>query len=254
MARLSFQHFQNDERPDLIILHGLLGSSRNWGLIGKQLANYFNVFALDLRNHGNSPHCESMSYGEMSSDLYEFMQDHGIQNATVLGHSMGGKVAMRFAMENTGWIDSLIVLDIAPKKYEHHYYELLQEMQHIHLDSFTDRKSLESTFEKIVPDWAFRQFLMTNIKRDSNKKFQWVINLPVIIESLPHISGMPFEEGSEYEGESVFIKGTRSDFITESDINCIQKYFKNAEIQNVEAGHNVHIDNKDDLISLLVRS
>ena len=249
---LNYQSMGDPRFPNLIILHGLMGSSRNWLSLAKQLEAYYNIFLIDLRNHGASPHFDSMTYKEMADDIHHICQIESLQEIQLMGHSMGGKVAMQFSIDYPELLDRLIVLDIAPKQYKPHYYETLQFINGVDISEFNNRKSLEESLEEAIPDWAFRQFILSNVKRDNSKGFYWSVNLPVIIQELDQIASSPLQINDSFDGETVFIGGDQSDFILPEDHKKIRKHFPKSEILSIESGHNIHIDNSSALLDLLI--
>ena len=179
-------------RPPLAILHGFLGSSRNWQTAGAALAAHFHVCALDLRNHGRSPHAPEMDYPVMVADLLAWLDARGLAQVSLLGHSLGGKVAMALACRHPERVSRLIVVDIAPKDYP----GLAQRgeiaaMNELRLDDLHSRAEAELRFEARVPDPALRRFLATNLERDAAGRWRWSINLPALTQALPALVKNP---------------------------------------------------------------
>src|SRR5688572_6646791 len=175
-------------KPPLILLHGMLGSSRNWQTAGTDLAAHFHVFALDLRNHGKSPHSDSMSYAEMLDDVLAWMDAQRLSAVTLAGHSMGGKVAMLLACRHSVRVERLIVVDIAPKDYfwpEHR--ERFAAMNELNLGDLRSRAEAEMRFESRVSSWPMRKFLTTNLERTPECGWAWQINLPVLTTAVPQL-------------------------------------------------------------------
>lgn len=249
---LAFTALGKPENPVLIILHGLLGSSRNWLGVGKILSDYFNVFLLDLRNHGSSPHSDSMSYPDMVNDLCDWVDKHNIHSFYLLGHSLGGKIAMTYACRHPERLLGLIVEDIAPKEYDLRYAAEFEAMNNLDLEKLKNRNDADQAMEAKIPDWTWRQFLLTNLARDENKKFHWQINLPVLTRWLPEIMQNPIKDNNKYTGPTLFLRGETSDFITNDDYPIIHKHFPQATIIELpHTGHNVHIENTPALVDAL---
>ena len=251
MAKLFFQVYGDPKLPKLVILHGLLGSHRNWLTFAKQICNRYQVYLLDLRNHGSSEFSNTMTYEEMSGDIEKFAQIENLKTFDLMGHSMGGKVAMRFASDHPHFVNRLLIIDIAPKIYEPHYYKMIQFLNGLNLSDFNHRKQLEDSISEIVEDWAFRQFLMTNIKRNNKSEFYWSINLPVVLSHMDSISENPLEFGEIYKGSTFFIIGSNSEFVKSSDHKQIHLFYPFAKILSIQGGHNLHIENKTGLMELL---
>lgn len=248
---LEFGSLGKPGNPPLIILHGLLGSSRNWIGVGKFLAEYFNVFVLDLRNQGSSPHVDSMHYEDMVEDLVHWLENKDIDNFYLLGHSLGGKVAMTYACKYPERLLGLIVEDIAPKEYALRYGIEFVAMNSLDLEKIKTRADADDALKEQIPDWAWRQFILTNLIRVGNK-FEWQINLKTLTQWLPEIMKNPLTTGYKYEGPTLFIRGVNSDFIKDEDYPLIHTYFPNSNIAIIEnSGHNVHIDNTEALIKAL---
>lgn len=246
---LAFGSLGKPGNPPLIILHGLLGSSRNWIGVGKLLSEYFNVFVLDLRNQGNSPHVDSMSYDDMVDDLVVWLEGKDIDKFYLLGHSLGGKVAMTYACRHPERLLGLIVEDIAPKEYELRYGIEFDAMNSLNLGNVNTRTDADEAMKAKIADWGWRQFILTNLVRGEDKKFYWQINLKTLTAWLPEIMKNPLKKDDKYEGPTIFIRGVSSDFILDEDYPFIHRFFPNSSIVVIEnSGHNVHIDNTEALV------
>lgn len=234
------------QRP-LILLHGLLGSSRNWQTAGADLALSYHVLALDLRNHGKSPHAQEMGYDAMVRDVIAWMDGQGIASATVMGHSMGGKVAMLLACREATRVERLIVVDIAPKNYlsAAHRGEFAA-MNELHLTSLQSRGEAELRFEARVPDWGMRKFLTTNLEREpTGEGWRWVINLPVLTSTLAELEKSPLAEQDRFAGPTRFICGGRSHYFEPGDWTTIATHFPAAKLTVIEeSGHNPHMETR----------
>jgi len=237
-------------RPPLILLHGLLGSSRNWQTAGRDLAQHFQVFALDLRNHGSSPHAEDMAYPTMMEDVREWMAAQHLERATLLGHSMGGKVAVLLACRHPEQVERLILVDIAPKDYywvaHRAEFAAMAELDLAHLKS---RAEAELRFESRVDDWAMRKFLTTNLERTSQGNWRWVINLPAIASALPQLEKNPLQDGDRFDGPTRFIAGGDSRYAVANDRAVIRHHFPQATIAIIAgAGHNPHMEKREEFV------
>ena len=227
----------------IVILHGLLGSSSNWRSIARQLAEHHRVFTLDLPNHGESPHVDHMSYPAMAQDVRDFLDSHAIETATFIGHSMGGKTAMRLALDACERLDRLVVVDIAPTPSHHDHSLWLRAMAGLDMARITRRSDAEHMLETAVPDAAMRQFLLQNLT-STPQGFAWRINLPGIEASLPALLDFPVEANVRpFTGPTLFLRGGQSDYILERDEKVIRSLFPRAEIVTIEdAGHWLHAE------------
>jgi len=233
--------------PPLIILHGLMGSSRNWQTLGRELSERYHVFALDLRNHGTSPHSDEMTYQSMAEDVILWMQSQHIEKAIILGHSMGGKVAMVAACRYPMYISKLLVIDIAPKAYywPAHRSEF-SAMKKIDLNHIATRLDAEKVLEADVPSLALRKFLVTNLEKTAQGNWQWIVNLDVITKAVDHLESNPLAPAEQYLGPTCFIVGGKSNYVKIEDEPAVRSVFPEAQIVTLqEAGHNPHMDSKD---------
>jgi len=240
-------------RPPLLLLHGLLGSSRNWQTVGRELAAHRRVLALDLRNHGQSPHAADASYPALAADVAAWMDTQGIPAAEFIGHSMGGKVAMLLACREPWRVGRLVVVDIAPRDYlgqegSAHRREF-QGMAAVDLGSLGSRAEAEAQLEPFVPDWAMRKFLTTNLER-SEAGWRWIVNLPALAAGLRTIEMNPLEPADRYGGPALFIAGGQSGYIRAADHAAIRLHFPAARIETIAAsGHNPHIEARPEFVA-----
>ena len=239
--------------PRVVIVHGLMGSLRNWLLVGRGLSEYFEVHLLDLRNHGESPWSDSMAWSDMSADLMEYLEKAGIEEPVYLiGHSLGGKVAMHFAAEYGDWVAKLVVLDIVPKRYAPHYKKEFEAMMSLNLGALVSRQSVAEALEPSIPDVRFRESLLTNLTRKDGG-FAWKPNLKVLYESLETIRTNPLREEDTYEGETLLVKGGASEFVETGDSERMRRYFPKLAFFLMEGvSHNPHVDGREALIKKLV--
>jgi esterase len=222
----------------LVILHGVFGSSDNWLTIAKTFAENHTVFLVDLRNHGHSPHSSLFNHQVMTEDLQELFEDQYIFQPILLGHSLGGKVAMKFTTRSQpGTVRKLIVVDIGTKKYSINYAQYLEGMRTMELPNIQTRQQAEEHLLPYVPDAGVRQFLLKNLYRDANNHFAWRLNLSVIEANMPNV-GEGLLPSDRSETPAVFVRGELSDYIQEADWAEILTHFPNAILETVPgAGH-----------------
>ena len=240
----------------IIILHGLLGMLDNWQSFGKMLSKSHSIFLVDLRNHGSSPHAAQMSYPAMSEDLVAFMDRHWLyDDVSIIGHSMGGKVAMQTALSNPNRIRNLFVIDIAPKRYDPFHLPILAALSKIRLNTVASRREIESELMQDLGDQNMVRFLVKNIARYESR-FKWKMNFAAIQRDYGILLDQIDLQGrTAYAGCATFYQGSKSDHINAGDLPLIKQYFVNADLKIVpEAGHWVHIDNPNFLAaSILTR-
>jgi len=229
----------------LVILHGLFGISDNWVTFGKNIAELgFEVYILDQRNHGQSPHHYAFNYYALTEDLVEYFEQQGIENPVILGHSMGGKVAMRYTMENPHDISALIVVDTSMRTYVSHTYhrELIDAMKSVDFSTTRSRKEVEDHLAGMIESPRIRQFLIKNLFWKEKNKLGWRINLEAIDLNLDSMYDGVFYS-TIFKKPALFVRGGRSDYIIEEDIPDIRKNFPNMDIATIEEGtHWVHAD------------
>lgn len=240
--KLFFQQYGSGE--PLLIFHGLLGSLDNWHTLSKTFATSFRVLAVDLPNHGRSPHSDSLSYETMAEDVLELMDSQHIGSSHILGHSMGGKVAMTLALTNPRRVSKLIVVDIAPRSYRRLHDELLDALMSVNLALFQSRHQIDEELARKIPDRAIRQFLMKNLARDESGLFHWKANLATISKNDEELS-TEIVASTPFPNPTLFVKGKRSDYIVESDTPLIHRLFPKARIELIDAGHWVHAESPD---------
>lgn len=229
--------------PPIIILHGLMGASDNWLTIAKQLSATNKVYSLDLRNHGRSPHSSDFDYAALSGDVREFIEDEEIQQPVLIGHSMGGKVAMTLALQYPLKIRKLVVVDIAPKKYKSGYFDaLIGQLLALNVDQIRSRNEADMWLSSGIPEVGVRRFLLKNLVRGESGGFNWRPNLSVIHQSLPTITEGVAGQGV-FEKPSLFIRGGKSKYIPDEDFENIKALFPASEFVTIEnAGHWVHAE------------
>ena len=249
----------------LFILHGLYGSSDNWVTIARSLSDSFTVYLPDQRNHGQSPHSDIHDYDSMSQDLFELTRELKINKFFLAGHSMGGKVAVNFAMKWPEMINSLIIIDISPfrsadpeRKFYKEHKHILETLLSTDLSNIGSRAEAESFLARKIESEKTRGFILKNLQRTGERTFTWKINVKSLFDNLEKIvDGLPCptKETESVTGFPVtFIKGEDSDYLSAEEFNIIQKLFPTAEIINVEnAGHWINAERPDAIIDILLR-
>lgn len=225
----------------LIILHGLFGSSDNWQTHGKKLAEYFEVYLVDQRNHGKSDWSDAFSYELMAADLFEFVQEHNLEDFILMGHSMGGKTAMYFAQEHEDLLEKLIVVDMGVKSYPVHHDRILEGLKSLDLSIIDSRGDAQKALAEYIDDASIRQFLLKNLYWKSKGQLAWRINIPVLDEKIDEIvKELPHKEVLT---DTLFMRGGKSNYILEEDTEQIKSYFPVSEIYSIEsAGHWIHAE------------
>lgn len=247
---LSFR--ERGQGPVLVILHGLFGSGRNWGSLARSLSRDFRVLLPDLRNHGQSFHAAEHTYPLLAADLERLLLSQGVTKFHLVGHSMGGKVAMRYAADFPDKLLSLVILDITPKAYPGtHHAALLNALQGLDLSEIKSRADADQALLHAIPEPDVRQFLLTNLQRTS-AGWSWQINLSVLAQSLSQITGQ-LDLGTPFSACPVhFIGGERSDYVSQADLALIQQDFPAASLDCLaDAGHWLQADQPEALLALL---
>lgn len=233
----------------LIILHGLFGSLDNWMTLAKKWSTEYEVWLLDQRNHGKSPHTDEHTYQHMAADLASFIKEHGIEQPIILGHSMGGKTAMEYALLEGSLVQKLVVVDIAPVSYKVHHWDIIEALASVDLSSVTSRKDAETQLKKSIDSFGIRQFLLKNLNRLADEHYEWKFNLPVLKETIKLISEYPCRDGVYHES-SLFVKGSESAYIKDAYLASIKNKFPRSKIVSIQgAGHWVHAEAADELKS-----
>lgn len=247
IADLNFRK-AGDSGDALIILHGLFGSADNWQTLGKAFAENFQVYFVDQRNHGRSEHMIVHTYDSMAEDLEAFMEQEGIEKAHLLGHSMGGKTVMRFTQMFEEKVISLVVADMGIKSYPPHHQLILEALNSFDPAEISSRSEAEDELRKYIKEEGIVQFLLKNLYRSKPKGYAWRFNLPVleaamsdILEELPDM---------QVNTQTLFIRGEKSDYIQDEDMEDIKVLFPHAEFETVSnAGHWLHAENPEEFFS-----
>ena len=230
----------------LLVFHGLFGMLDNWATFAKTMQEFFPVHILDLRNHGKSFHSEDMSHDDMAHDILHYMDFHGMEKANLLGHSLGGKAVMQFAVKYPVKVEKLLVADIAPKAYPPHHQGIIKALQSVDFSVVQTRSEAEAVLKQYIPEVETIQFLAKNLYWDENKKLGWRFNLPVLAEKYNDYVANEIKFGV-FSGETLFIAGEKSHYILPQDEFLIKQQFPNAKIVKIaNAGHWVNADNPKD--------
>ena len=227
--------------PPLVILHGLFGSADNWFSIARELDKEFTMYLVDQRNHGDSPHHDQWNYEVMVEDMKELLDDEGQEKVFLMGHSMGGKTAMNFALKYPERVEKLIVADIAPRYYPVHHESILEGLNSLNLKTINSRKEADDVLANYISEPGIRQFLLKSLGRDADG-FNWKINLPVLTKNIENV-GEALPEGESYQGPTLFLAGANSNYIQQKDLPEIVEFFPNYELEFVQnAGHWLHAE------------
>jgi esterase len=245
-------HFKElGQGKPLIMLHGLFGSLDNWLGVAPKLAHAFRLYLVDLRNHGLSPHSDVMDYTLMASDIAEFLDARQLDRAHVLGHSLGGKVAMQFALVYPSRVDKLVVVDIAPRKYTPEHEPIFRALLALNLKQFHSRSQIEDALAPAIPDLTLRRFLLKNLRLSGTSSFDWRIPLSNLFANYPKLCEA-LASTKQFEGPALFLRGGQSPYVSDADAPEIQKLFPRATIETItRARHWVHADAPDEFIRVV---
>jgi pimeloyl-ACP methyl ester carboxylesterase len=244
--RLHFK--ESGQGPAVVLLHGLFGSSDNWHTIATRLAETFRVFALDQRNHGQSPHSAEMDYPLMAADVDRFCAARGLASARVIGHSMGGKTAMQLALHFPQRVEKLVVADMAPRAYAAAHDQIFAALLALDLPGFQTRPQIEDALAPDIPNPVLRRFLLKNLGRTGAGGFYWKLNLRDIAENYWRLRE-PVAGGAPFTQPALFIRGGQSQYVQPADEPLIREWFPAAQIQTIAAAsHWVHADQPDEFL------
>jgi pimeloyl-ACP methyl ester carboxylesterase len=244
-VKLNYREFPSgsgDGRP-LVLLHGLFGSAANWGRVARELSDRFHVIVPDLRNHGRSPHAAEVGYPAMSGDLIELLDGLRLDSAGLIGHSMGGKVAMWTALQARDRVDELVVVDMAPVRYGHDFEEVLAPLRALPLAAVSSRRDADARLGAALPDPALRGFLLQNLESEAGR-WRWRLNLEALSEGVSSIVGFP-DPGANvrFPGKTLFLYGGKSDYLRPEHHAEIRRLFPYARLRALAgAGHWVYAD------------
>lgn len=248
----------------ILILHGLYGSSDNWMSIAKQLSSNFRVIAVDQRNHGHSPHSSTHTYKDLTDDLLEFVDRLNLEQFHLLGHSMGGRVAMLFQSLYSSRVKSLIVVDVAPWPYTRHdhwflssiveHETIINAMLNLPLQSINSRQDADELLGVTIKPERLRQFLLKNLRRNADNQFYWSLNLPILAESLDSmLLGVDIDKTKTKDVNVLFVKGEESNYIPKDKVDVIYQYYPRANVVSIQnAGHWVHAEQPNVFMSKLL--
>lgn len=248
---LALQSF-GDNGPPLIIMHGLLGSSRNWSAVARHLQSRFHVLVPDLRNHGASPHTPKMDYPHLAADIKFLLEQEEIQCASVLGHSMGGKAAMWLALSEPGLVCDLIVVDIAPVTYRQEFGHIITSLKNLPLTQIEKRSDADELLANEIAEPDLRHFLLQNLVY-SDDQYQWRIDLNIFERALPILASFPSSKTlPAFGGKSLFIAGRNSSYDVPAEFAKIQALFPRSEMATVEAaGHWLHAEQPGQFLQIV---
>jgi esterase len=235
------------EGDTIVILHGLFGSGDNWVSVARSLSDKYHIVLPDLRNHGESFHDPLMNYDIMSTDVYQLCKDLNLEKFVLIGHSMGGKVAMAFAEKYPEMLKKLIIADIAPISYKGHHNDIFEAMFRLQLSKMSRRSEIEDELAKSIDDFGIRQFILKNIKNE-NKEYRWKLDIQSIYSNYKHLLVSPeIKENSPIE--ALFLKGEFSNYVSNDSEMMIKKYYPNSIIQIISgSGHWLHAENPKEFI------
>ena len=240
----------DSDKPALILLHGLFGSSVNLSQIGKHFSRYRKVIIPDLRNHGRSPHSEDVSYQAMAADLLNMLDNNQCHQVDIMGHSMGGKVAMWLALNNPDRVNHLVIADIAPVTYPNRFQTIIESMQTLDLSAVSDRQDADLHLQKYLDNASLRAYLLQNLLKLEGH-WRWRINLQGLSSGVDSIMLFP-QSSSEFEKPALFLKGEKSDYISETSESDLLNYFPLAQIEVIEeTGHWLYAEKPDAFIEAM---
>lgn len=245
-------HYQTlGQGQPLILLHGLFGSGNNWGTVAKDFSQYFQVISVDLRNHGNSPHSDKQDYTMMAEDIAELCDALNLNTVHLLGHSLGGKVAMQFATQFPQRVDKLVIVDMAIRAYADVHTHLMDAMMAVDLSAIRSRNEVDLALSGRINQAAVRQFLLMNLVK-SGEQFAWRINLAALKANYPAMQQAVCELAL-YDKSCLFIRGEHSDYVNDDDIDHIKAHFTQAQFPSLPTGHWVHAEQPQAFIALVER-
>ncbi len=236
----------------LLILHGYFGMGDNWKSLGNKFAENYQVHLIDQRNHGRSFHTYDFDYELLVEDLFKYIQHYNLEKVVILGHSMGGKTAMLFAVTFPNYVDKLIIADISPRYYKPHHQQILAALNVINFEIQNTRNKVAETLKIYIKDPGILQFLLKNVYRKTKEQLAYRFNLESLTENNNEV-GAALPSFTEFNGETLFLKGEKSDYITKNEEGLIAAHFPNSKIVTVKnAGHWLHAENPTQFYSEVV--
>lgn len=250
---LNFKKF-GESGPSVIILHGVFGFLDNWLTIGKHISEQgFQVYLIDQRNHGRSPHEGGLNYPTFAEDLHEFVVQQDLSNIILVGHSMGGKTVMEYATQYEDTLDKLVVIDIGPKAYPVHHRKIIEGLNAIPVEKIENRQQADEILAEYEPIVSVRQFLLKNLYRADEGGFAWRFNLPVITKEMPNV-GAEITSSHPIKVSTLFMRGAKSNYIEDIDWADIEKLFPNSQLVTIaDAGHWIHAEQPKDFLNSLMK-
>lgn len=242
---------EDKQGTPLFIIHGLFGMLDNWGTFGKDMSESRPVHLIDLRNHGKSFHDDNMTHNDLSEDIFNYMEHYQVDKADLLGHSLGGKAVMQFAMDHPERINKLIVVDISPKAYPPHHQGIIKALETVDFDVVKSRGEVEEVLGQYIPQKSVVSFLTKNLYWTKDKKLDWKFNLHALTKNYNQFVGNAIKFGV-FEGETLFIAGEKSNYILPQDYFLMKQQFPNYKLVTISnAGHWVHAENPTDLANAI---
>lgn len=253
MNILNYKEYGEEHRgkTPVIILHGLLGMLDNWHSFSKMLSSEFHVLSIDQRNHGKSFHSDAFSYELLSRDLHAFLEPKSITKCHLIGHSMGGKTVMQFALDFPTKVEKSIIVDIAPKEYSGGHEHIFKALLELDLTKIEKRSAAAELLNSKLNDMGVVQFLLKNLHRNSEGQYSWKANVSVLKDNYDAIKSS-LSENSVIENPTLFVRGGQSKYILDSDFDLIHSIFPNNKIKTIEgAGHWVHAAKPKELLDIV---
>ena len=241
------------EGPPLLIVHGLFGMSDNWQSLAKLYADYFEVHVIDQRNHGRSPHADEFSYLHLSNDLHQYIVDNQLNDVIIIGHSLGGKTAMQFAVSYTEFLSKLIIVDISPRFYPIHHDKIIEGLKMLDFSILKSRSEADAVLSEYIEEGDVRQFLLKSMYWKEKGQLEFRFNLKSISQNIANV-GEALDNEANCSIPTLFIKGGNSYYINDDDEDLIFKHFTAAEIQTVvEVGHWLHAEKPQEFFEMTIR-
>jgi esterase len=242
----------SDQRPTLLLIHGLLGSSANWHSIARALSDDYHIIVPDLRNHGRSPHSPEVSYLSLAGDLHDLIDEHGLDSVVLVGHSMGGKAAMLFSLIHPDMVEGMVAVDVSPVSYPNRFNSIFSALNEIPVETLLDREQAEEMLATQLEERGLRQYLLQNLMLE-NGVWTWRANLGALEAGIGQIVGFPnVEKDSQYLGPALFLYGANSDYVAPEYQTTIQTLFPYARLRSVAgAGHWVYAEQPEAFLAAL---